>query len=266
MPWIASSDQRKLESAEDHLHDFRIASQKFSENPPIRITTRDLDARRAGIYVDNVEDWARRLLTDQSLIAGDAIHNARAALDHWVYEVADTRNKHTQFPVWDSVPAREKFDERLRQCGLGATPTAVRDALWGIQPWPEGVEIGRRLWLLHQLDIADKHHVLSTSVMSSTTRESVVPIPLPSGGAIAMRYVESFPLVLEPNALLWSGTRALIPAAMATAKISFKVHLVDSSINRLAMSALPAEQLLQDLVSASRDAVFELAPLAFASD
>lgn len=266
MSTVRGSDQRKLERADDHLADFHHALSAFSQKPPVRLTTRSVDMERVGLYVESVEGWATRLLTDLSLIAGDVIHNARAALDHWVYEVANTRNTKTAFPIWDTAPSRERFDIWLSKCGLGATPTSVGEALWGIQPWPKSAGPGQLLWLLHRLDIADKHHVISTSIMNSSARDSVVQVPLSPNGGIAIRYIEDFPLALEPGALLWSGSRSLAPAAMATLQFSFRIHLVEHSIDTLAMGDVPADQLLQKLVDAARDALFEVAPLAWLGD
>lgn len=266
MPSVVGSNQRKLERADDHLAAFRDATSAFSQKPPVRLATRPFDLERVGIYVESVESWATLLLTDLSLIAGDVIHNARAALDHWVYEVASTHNWKTGFPIWNTTPNRREFDKRLSDCGLCATPTSVREALWNLQPWPEGTERGQRLWLLHRLDIADKHHVISTAMMNSTTRESVVRVPLSPDRGFLVRYVEDFPLALEPDALLWSGSREFVPAAMSTLQCSFSIHLVEREIDRLAIKDLPAQLLLQELVNAARDAVFELAPLAVVGD
>lgn len=93
------------------------------------------------------------------LIAGDALHNARSALDHlaWglVGDVAQ-RPRRVQFPNLHNTTDPAAIQRERERCQLSALPDPVFTALVAAIQGPDGATISA----LHNLDIADKHRLL----------------------------------------------------------------------------------------------------------
>jgi hypothetical protein len=110
-------------------------------------------------------------------IIGDAVHNIRCALDHFVWMLVETgggtADTQTQFPV-----AREKskwdaqVDKRLR----GACNRA-RDFVRNLNAYPGG---DRLLVLINELDIIDKHRLML--VMGGASKSINLNLSLPHPG------------------------------------------------------------------------------------
>ncbi|MEV8095235.1 hypothetical protein [Kitasatospora sp. NPDC085879] len=94
-----------------------------------------------------------------SLLLGDAIHNARAALDYLARQLVEAGggapNRDTAFPVAASATA---FADLCKKALKGALPAAIT-GVESLHPYLGGDD---RFWKLHKLDIADKHHLLLT--------------------------------------------------------------------------------------------------------
>ena len=94
-----------------------------------------------------------------SLIAGDAIHNLRSALDHLaaslVRDAGNTPSKQTYFPICQS-PAHYVAESPGKIKGMRKTDIARIDLL---KPYLRGED---RLWGLHRMDITDKHDLILT--------------------------------------------------------------------------------------------------------
>jgi hypothetical protein len=103
------------------------------------------------------------------LLAGEAIQNLRAALDHLVYEKSGGRSS-TSFPIFtDRKEYEEKAPGRLK-----GVSEEVRNQIAEFQPFrfmPEDAS-HHSLAQLSALSNRDKHKVLST-VASAVTREGV---------------------------------------------------------------------------------------------
>lgn len=95
----------------------------------------------------------------------DTLHNARAALDRLVYEVAGTGGRRCSFPVPDD---QTKWAKRLQDAVPGQEAGWLRDHLRSLEPWPGGTDT----WIhrLHHLNIADKHHSGFTVVAGEASR------------------------------------------------------------------------------------------------
>ena len=93
---------------------------------------------------------------DWSALIGDAIHNARAALDHLAVLIVEQHGKgngRRQFPITDKAT---RHGNELRSA-LPGVPPEIRDRFRALQPYADG---DRDLWLLHTLDIYDKHRLI----------------------------------------------------------------------------------------------------------
>jgi hypothetical protein len=104
-----------------------------------------------------------------ALLAGEAIQNLRAAIDHLVYEKSGGRSS-TSFPIFTD---RREYEERAPG-RLKGGPEEVRTQIAEFQPFRFMPEDSRHhpLAQLSSLSNRDKHRVLST-VASAVTREGV---------------------------------------------------------------------------------------------
>jgi hypothetical protein len=153
----------KVERAKQHLSDLEIARQRFMETNPYRIE-RERDPQ-TGYNIYRVFD-IQIPPADIGLITGDVIHNLRSVLDHLAYALViangNTPNKQTAFPIYDA--AAKYVDHSGRQIELMAQ--SAIDAINANEPYQGGKGAG--FWVLHYLDIADKHHALLTPLMNVT--------------------------------------------------------------------------------------------------
>jgi hypothetical protein len=114
------------------------------------------------------------LRAGMGLVAGDAIHNLRAALDHLAWQLAVAgggANRRTQFPIYDDQATfRGNVDSVLRGVSLNDRATIEM-----LQPYhlraPGALEGGHRdlglnamIMIVSRLDNVDKHTVLLPTV------------------------------------------------------------------------------------------------------
>jgi hypothetical protein len=95
------------------------------------------------------------------LIAGDAAHNIRSALDHFAWAAASPRERgvHTCFPVWNRRDARtdDEWRKQVARQMRGASANLI-EAVMKLEAWPAGRD--SLLWAIHELDRVDKHRLL----------------------------------------------------------------------------------------------------------
>lgn len=91
------------------------------------------------------------------LIAGDAAHNIRSALDHFAWAAASPheRGAHTYFPIWISAAARtqDKWEKQVCKQMKGASAELI-EAVTQLEAWEAGRD--SLLWAIHELDRVDK--------------------------------------------------------------------------------------------------------------
>jgi hypothetical protein len=160
----------KIERAKHHLHDLEIARDRFFNSDPYQINCEnDLQTGHNIYRIFDIQTPPAEI----GLIAGDLIHNLRSALDHLafqlVYANGSTHSKQTSFPIWDS--ASEYYAQRARR--LTGMAQAAIDAIDASEPYQGGKGAG--FWVLHYLDIADKHRALLTPVMNVTDARFTIP-------------------------------------------------------------------------------------------
>jgi hypothetical protein len=109
-----------------------------------------------GDYVQRL-DVLKPFPQEWSLLLGDAIHNARGALDLLACEIVKHDGGHvtsqTQFPVAES---ESKLVSMVPRTMKGARRTSIA-ALMDLRPWKDG---NSSIYDLHRLDIYDKHRQL----------------------------------------------------------------------------------------------------------
>lgn len=147
----ANSPFTKFNWANHQITDLEERIDKFYWGYPYRFHS-DTDSKSDEVtyYFDGMDNLPPEILC----LCGDIIHNFRASLDHLIYYLVKGPTDKTGFPICktaDSVAAslecREK--EGLRH----EVVKIIKEA----KPYRGGTD---GFWLLHQLDIRDKHKVL----------------------------------------------------------------------------------------------------------
>lgn len=118
---------------------------------------------RADGGVDTIVHIVKPAPASWSALMGDAIHNTRTALDHLAFALVsaaggDTDNAY--FPITDEEGG---WGRRARAALPGVSPE-IRAQVRALKPWRNGHP---SLYLLHQLDIGDKHHLIIATAGSS---------------------------------------------------------------------------------------------------
>lgn len=175
---MTDSSDAKIIRALEHIEELGGLLQ---ESPPFSYVL-ETDTR-TGLRATRPEK-NESVVVKASVIAGDAIHNLRAALDHtyWsiVRPVVGTAReaKSVQFPFSESADRlREAVSNRLAQ----RVSTKFFDAIMSLAPHGEagGNEL---LYLIHEADIIDKHQTLTpagdyTELSSDLIRAQVPDFP-----------------------------------------------------------------------------------------
>lgn len=160
----------KVERAKHYLRDLEVARDGFIIGNAYRIE-RETDPQ-TGYNIYRVFD-IQTPPAEIGLIAGDVIHNLRSSLDHLAYQLVyvngAAHTKQTAFPIWDG--AAEYKAQRARRV-KGMAQGAI-DAIDATEPYQNGKGAG--LWVLHHLDIADKHHALLTPLINVTEASFTIP-------------------------------------------------------------------------------------------
>jgi hypothetical protein len=147
----------KIERANKHIADLELAISALEE-ANIATVQEDTNTRTEIVKHDNpgLADGLLKL----SLIAGDAIHNLRVALDYaWASAieryVPTAISGHNKFPVRDN---RTDVEAALHGIEVDTKcPALFKAVVFEIQPYNCG---NRLIYALHDLDISDKHLLL----------------------------------------------------------------------------------------------------------
>jgi hypothetical protein len=149
------SIRAKIKRAEHHIHDFEIGKREFFRDYPQVVVPKFNAELNLTLYVLHssppVPEWLR-------VVAGDAIHNLRSALDYLACALVDANGKRirtaTGFPILD--PASEKCKATFK----GRIRGMRKEAIQIIERYEPYKGRNRTLWGIHQLDIVDKHRLL----------------------------------------------------------------------------------------------------------
>jgi hypothetical protein len=153
----------KIERAKEHIRHLDSRIQDFLGNKPYVIGAkphRIPQIEHTTLYIVEVSP----VPDDIPLIMGDAIHNLRSSLDHLAWQLVEaagfTPNKDTYFPVSDTA---HKYASAIGKGEIKHIPQGALDMIRLVQP---AFTNDMTLWLLHQLDIVDKHRLVLTTVTS----------------------------------------------------------------------------------------------------
>lgn len=166
--------RQKVDRAKKHISDFEIARDRFLSEEPAGVASKfNPQTGEEEFYITHLPVPPIEL----GLIAGDAIHNLRTALDHLAYELVrangQSPNRGTAFPIADNATLYQPMQARYAK-GMSSNAISAIDATepYGItEPDSHG---NKALWWLHRLDIADKHHALFITLVGGTAMSFVV--------------------------------------------------------------------------------------------
>lgn len=176
----------KLTRARKHLAELEAGAKAYLQSKPFEVyTAADPTSGPISYRVRVRADPPAEL----GVVLGDALHNARSALDHVVCRLVEHAGGQvvtkTAFPAGRT---EKMFKTAVRAKLEGASAEAL-SAVEALAVHPGGDEV---LWSLHQLDIDDKHKVL-------------IPVGMYSKGVtLHMRShdVEFPPLTLSANEVI----------------------------------------------------------------
>jgi hypothetical protein len=148
------ASQLKIERARKHISDLQDLVDDFLRTA-VSITDDPSKANEIAL------SFSGTLPNDTPLFIGDAIHNARSALDILVCDIARMRGclnvpRSLQFPISESKDKLKIRISREIQSLIGETVSNV--IMDDIRPYKEDGDI--ILCALHDLDIMDKHKLL----------------------------------------------------------------------------------------------------------
>jgi hypothetical protein len=155
----ASSGGVKIERAKEHVGNLAAAISEFHQTEPyVPFREDDPNTGALNIRVRIRESPPLRL----GAIAGDVIHNLRAALDILWHTAMPPRPGRVSsgFPFYNGS---QEFENACRGAVKGRFKKAM-DILKPIKPYKTGNNL---LWGLHVADIRDKHHGLIPAYASS---------------------------------------------------------------------------------------------------
>ena len=248
---ISRADEHlaSLNQAMDEWVD-HLTSQTSSEANPDRTEFKIF----AGLStVPDVVRWA--------LLIGDCVHNLRSALDHAVYECSGpTPPFNCEFPIFlDRTaldrPERDKGSYLFKIRGI--TNENVRSIIEAAQPFSRGDGPEHPLWVLHQLDIQDKHRLLTpvASVPLNAETEGTVSWPDEGEHQVEMSAPIWIPFSDRMEVLT---VRTIQPAekVQVGATFTYSINLlVEDTPRSVQKTLLGLSTYTQGVVEAIRDAV-----------
>jgi hypothetical protein len=147
----------KLGRAKKHVGDLEAEIIAFWATKPYEIETEG--DPKTGVGSIRIKGDPKPLPDSIPLIAGDAAHNLRSALDHFACGAVARVTGNTAFPVWRASPMPTSAEWRGEVNGKlsGAHPRLLQ-AVRSAQAYQTGN--GQYLWAVNELDRIDKHRLL----------------------------------------------------------------------------------------------------------
>jgi hypothetical protein len=185
----------KYDWAEKHIQKLSSVSRKLSKANPIKLSQRvDAKTGEVSYSVDKVPN----IPSSVPLIAGDVLHSLRGALDYLACGLIEVVTPDAKFPIAHSA---EAYKSSLGRVVPGIRQEAL-EALNGIKPYQGGNFF---LWLLHRLNIIDKHRLLlAVCVVSHINCFAPDEVTAKSGlrpkiSAKGIEIIKGTPITLHPG-------------------------------------------------------------------
>jgi hypothetical protein len=156
----------KLQRAEEHFGELATDHQRFLDRNPYRVL-RETDGR------DHCFAWRVKIVEEPPLakwasLVGECVHALRSALDHTAYELVRLKRSGAEFSEFPIFKDRGAWDAKHAKKLPGVDPKVLTQVKW-LQPYRRGEQIDP-LWVVHRLDILDKHRRLN--VVTATLEDS----------------------------------------------------------------------------------------------
>jgi hypothetical protein len=188
----------KLMRARDHLATLKDEYSAFCARDPVRVTMQYENREYPQTTIDEYAVFRAHIDENPpshwSVIVGDVLQNARAALEHLAWQLA--RKEHggrgpkeceTGFPMLTKDPDSDNGAKRTWQRSVGRIGERAQEEIKKLQPYQRGYEAKRDLlWILHDLARVDRHRVLHVVAAAWTVPGmsiSLQPPSTPGGGA-----------------------------------------------------------------------------------
>ena len=238
-----------------------------------------MDLNPYGVVLDENPDarlrvWRARVSAPPpaywSLVAGDIVHNLRSSLDFVAFQLWDVngrtgvREDGVYFHVFPHKPQRTPPDPPKIEAArhrvvneLGASAAAIWDRL---QPYRAGDSYeAHPLYVLHHLDIWDKHRLLNLNVYAVESQQGFIGGP---GEHVHIEHLASLPGgihgPLADGAVLQSLTLgADTPQVEMEVKFTLHITFEQGGPGR----GKPLVKTLDDLISFVDEAITKFAPL-----
>lgn len=169
----------KIARAQEHFDTLKrdIRDFRHPQTDPVTIEIK-LEASK---YIARAKIVRPVPKTELGFLIGDCVHNARSALDHLAWGLAewysgeDPNDTATQFPIFFDQSLFERFGRRT----IARVPQFVQAFFESAQPFTRPDPLHDPLWLLHNLDITDKHKIIPVTVYLPThITISNMPVPV----------------------------------------------------------------------------------------
>jgi len=145
--------------AKQHVDDLEAAIIAFHRTNPYHVIIED--DPQTGRRTAKIGREPAPIPDTVPLILGDAVHAIRCSLDYFAYAAVSAPTDQTVFPVLrqSRVPTARELKTLVDGKVVGASKQ-LRQALYALQPHFGGH--GEYIWLIHHLDLIDKHRLLVT--------------------------------------------------------------------------------------------------------
>ena len=158
----------KINRANEHLENLKTEINAWIGSDPnnIRFDVENDGAKHlAWAEFDPLPDIQR-----WGLMIGDVLHNLRSGLDHLAWKLVEvsgnTPSRDTAFPIF-KISESWGGHSRKRVAGMSKSIVTVIE---GMQPYRRGDKAAKTaLWILHDLNIRDKHHLVTPVILRSET-------------------------------------------------------------------------------------------------
>lgn len=177
----------KIERADKHISDLGQAIADFLASKPYKVGAKNhpILSDATTFFVEK----ARPIPPCIPIIAGDAIHNLRSALDHLAWQLVEasgnTPGSWTGFPIYDpSKFTTDKGESKFFEGKVKGMRPQIVNAIRGQQSYKGGND---QLWAIHDLDIVDKHHLSITMGFTSQYFRVQDTFDIPMRGWLLMK-------------------------------------------------------------------------------
>lgn len=173
----------KVERAEKHISDLKIAFNEFIDTHPHYFhfyKEPETGSNVIEVAFDEAVSQDAITINDLAVIIGDVVHNLRSALDHATWELlgvdSGTQDEKTSFPTSRGIQS----DYETACNGIKTPRQDTRIFFISLAAYPGGA--GEKILALHRLDILDKHKVITPVI--GVTKVGYVEILNPNGESI----------------------------------------------------------------------------------